>query len=285
MRQGRTLLNGIATTSKRDIGSMGIGGTTSSKESARSPGWKKWVKLRRELSTPGYWNNLTENCAQWAREVDVCLFWKNFENQRSNWSNEFNHKTGGSLLAQDGVPPFCGKGHKRIQTKIEQLTSGKEADEPKKFWPTGGPPVPRLDDLVRTRVECQFLDGVEFIGNKLENLAKQMGLQVKRERKGQVEGYFAQHLYFNHEVFYRIGGGAEQVRIRCEVQVATALATRIWFESHGVYEEWRGREETKEEWQWNPNDSRFIARQLGHMIHLADGLLVQLRDAGLSERK
>ena len=263
---------------------MAVETNKSSPATARSHFWEKWVILRPELTTPGYWNNLPENCAQWAREVNICPFWLEFARQRSAWSNEFHHATGGSLLTRDQLPQFYGKGHKRIQAKVEQLTTGKRAKDPTRFWPTEGPPVPRLNDLVRTRVECQFLDGVEFIGSKLELLAEKMGLKVARAREGRLEGYFAQHLYFDHKVFYRIGGGTEQVTIKCEVQVATQLATRIWYESHDVYEEWRGRKEAQEDWQWNPKDSRFIARQLGHMIHLADGLLVQLRDARPGER-
>ncbi|MCH8806410.1 MAG: hypothetical protein IH986_10015 [Planctomycetes bacterium] len=263
---------------------MAAGTNTSSTKTTAPACWKKWAALRSELSIPGYWNSLTENCAQWASEVGVCGFWKDVEKHRKAWSNEFHQKTGGSLLAQDQLPQFCGKQWERIQTKIEQFTTGKGANNPKEYWPAEGPPVPRLNDLVRTRVVCQFLDGVEFMGNKLQELATEMGLRVTRERQGRLEGYFAQHLYFDHEVLFRFGGSPQQVTIKCEVQIATLLATRLWYESHGVYEEWRGQEETQEEWQWDPSDSRFIARQLGHMIHLADGLLVGLRDARSGER-
>lgn len=231
---------------------MAVVTSTAPAESTKPPCWEKWVPLRRELNTPGYWKNLTENCAQWADETSVCPLWKAFEKHRSAWSNEFHQQNGGSLLARDELPRFLGKAHERIQTKIAQLTSGQKAQDPKKFWPQHGPPVPRLNDLVRTRVECQFLDGVEFIGSKLEKLAQQMQIEVERERQGRLEGYFAQHLYFLHEVLFRFGGGAQQVTIQCEVQIATQLATRIWHESHGIYEDWRGREETQEEWQWNP---------------------------------
>ena len=263
---------------------MAFGTSKSSVKTTRSSRLEEWAALRSELRIPGYWDTLSQNCAQWANEVDVCAFWSNFKKHRSAWSNEFHQKTGGALLARDQHPTFCGKAHERIQTKITRLTSGKVAQDSTEIWPTEGPPVPQLNDLVRTRVECQFVDGVEFIGSKLENLAEEMGIRVNRERQGRLEGYFAQHLYFDHEVLFSFGGTVQQVTIQCEVQIATQLATRIWYESHGVYEQWRGRKETQEEWQWNPKDPRFIARQLGHMIHLADGLLVQLRDAHSAER-
>ncbi len=264
---------------------MAVGTKTDSAESSRPTWWTEWGSLRPELRIPGYWDSLAENCAQWAREMFVCPFWRAFDSNRLVWTNEFHQKTGGPLLARDALPKFCGKGHERIRTKIAQLTCGEEAKEPKDFWSTVGPPVPRLNDLVRTRVECQFLDGVEFVGGKLEKLGEETGTTVERKREGRLEGYFAQHLYFDHEVLFHFGGIAQQVTIQCEVQIATELATRIWHESHGIYEEWRGQRESRDDWQWNPQDHRFIARQLGHMIHLADGLLVQLRDAQSGERK
>lgn len=183
-------------------------------------------------------------------------------------------------MASPIVPGFSAKTTKRIREKLvhEWIRAGCPADVTK-FWPATGPPVPLINDLVRTRIECQFLDGVEFFGIRLEELAAELGMKCKRERKGRLVGYFAQHFCFIDEVIFRFGGGKQLASIQCEVQIATALATRIWEESHQPYEEWRVQTEEPEDWQWNPEDPRFTARQLGHMIHLADGLLVQLRNS------
>ena len=102
--------------------------------------------------------------------------------------------------------------------------------------------------------------------------------QVRRSK------YFAQHLNFSCDVLYRFGGGAEAGQVTCEVQLATALSTAVWETTHRIYESTRETEEAPEDWQWNPGDPRFVSRQLGHMIHLADGLLVQSREAANEER-
>ena len=73
--------------------------------------------------------------------------------------------------------------------------------------------------------------------------------------------------------------------INCEIQLASELATRVWDASHPLYEDARTRSASPEEWQWKPTDPHFIANQLGHMIHLADGLLVQLRDTQNPRKK
>jgi hypothetical protein len=245
--------------------------------------WDKCTLFRKEIGVPGFWANLEKNCIQWADDISVSPFWKAVKDRRPSWSNDFQRLNRGSLLTRSDIPPFTGKDMKRIREKIcRQFIEGGKSVQ--KVWPEKGPPVPALNDLVRTRIECQFLDGVEYMGTVLGILAKEMGIEWQRTREGRLEGYFAQHFLFEQAVFFRFGGGQEPVTIKCEVQIATGLATQVWEMSHQIYEVSRIRSEQAEDWQWNPNDPRFIARQLGHMIHLADGLLVQLRDRSSSQK-
>jgi len=102
---------------------------------------------------------------------------------------------------------------------------------------------------------------------------------VDRVRQGSLQGYFAQHIGIRQPVLYRVGGVATAVEIECEIQIATTLATRMWDASHPVYETVRQEDVESREWQWKPSDPRFLSNQLGHMLHLADGLLVQLRNS------
>src|SRR5438552_2984322 len=240
--------------------------------------WNKFASFRKEIGVPGFWANLEKNCIQWADDISVSPFWKAVKDRQPSWSNDFRRLTGGSLLARSEIPRFVGKGMKRVREKMCRQFAEDENVAIQTLWPEKGPPVPALNDLVRTRIDCQFLDGVEYIGTVLGDLAREMGIKWKRTREGRLEGYFAQHFLFEQAVFFRFGGGQEPVTIKCEVQIATGLATQVWETSHRIYKVSRTRLEQAEDWQWNPNDPRFIARPLGHMIHLADGLLVQLRD-------
>jgi hypothetical protein len=211
--------------------------------------------------------------------VSVGPFWREVKNRQPTWSNEFHRKTSGALLSSSVIPPFVGKRVKRTKEKLlhDWIVAGRPVHV-SNFWPPSGAPVPLLNDLVRTRIECQFLDGVEFFGNCLEHLAAELGVKCTRERQGRIAGYFAQHFCFSEKVIFRFGGSADLVAVSCEVQIATTFATRVWEESHRIYEAWRVQSDRPEDWQWNPTDPRFMSRQLGHMVHLADGLLVQLRN-------
>lgn len=185
-------------------------------------------------------------------------------------------------MADVELPNFCGKSADSIQSKLYRHRRNQENFDA--VFSKDGPPVPKLNDLVRTRISCKYIDGVEFLANKLLQLAQNMKLNPKRNRQWRLEGYFAQHVYFTEDVFFRFGRDNQPATITCEIQLASDLATRILEAAHVVYAGTREREEEPAEWQGNPSDPRFISRQLGHMIHLADGLLIQLREAANREK-
>jgi hypothetical protein len=234
---------------------------------------RKWPAVR----VPGYWSTVEENCKQWAREISVGPLWSEAKNRLVGWSADFRRKSGGVLVAAP-LPDFVGKGADRTKKKVISKCAD-DAAFAREALGSDGPPVPRLSDLVRTRISCKFLDGVEYLAERLNELAIEQGVAVERQRQGKLVGYFAQHVTFAADVHFRMAGHAEPVRISCEIQVATELSSQIWEAAHPVYEIARVRSDDPEDWQWSPKDPRFIARQLGHMIHLADGILVQLRDS------
>lgn len=241
------------------------------------PEWLDRLReCRPEVAVPGYWESVAENCVRWGEELSVGPFWTEVKKRVDQWRSEYKQEKGTDLFTPAGLPNFSGKGSESIKKKLLRRCQC-EPGYIKKAMPKSGAPIPRIGDLVRTRIVCRYIDGVEFIASKLEQLAKEMELNPRRRREGRLEGYFAQHLIVDGEVFFRFGGGSEPTRIVCEVQVASELATTMWTASHPIYEFSRDVEKSPEDWQWNPNDPRFIANQLGHMIHLADGLLVQLR--------
>lgn len=239
-------------------------------------------RLPAQCATPGYWASLAKNSENWAPEVSVSPIWRAANNQLEEWQREYRRQFGGTLIVGHALPNFVGKSEARIQEKIlEKIrrSSNSEAEIQRLF--DQQVPVPRIEDLVRVRLAVQFLDGVPFLAKKIFDLANQYNLNPKIEAKGSLNGYFAQHVTFRSQVFFRFGvGSSTACDVTCEVQIATSLATHVWENSHGLYEATRMNLEKSEEWQWDPKDPRFLSRQLGHMIHLADGLFCNLRDLG-----
>jgi len=202
-----------------------------------------------------------------------------------DWEKQYRREFN-SELTKGSWPHFIGKSAERIREKTRaKIKQAENRQEELLRLYDSATPVPRLEDLVRVRVNCPLLDGVPFLAQRLVSLATELGCETTLEAKGNLRGYFAQHLLFKTPVYFRINGAAQSYLLTCEVQIATALATSVWENSHSLYEISRVSEDLPEEWQWSPSDPRFLSRQLGHMIHLADGLFCLLRDAGNKERK
>lgn len=236
----------------------------------------------KECCVPGYWATIAENATDWAPVVSASPYWRTVNGALENWKREYQRERGGVLFRGAQLPQFVGKSEARIKEKtIQKIKSSATRDEEIKRIFDQSAPVPRLEDLVRVRVETHFLDGVPFLAKKLLEVAKTHDGNASLEAKGKVSGYFAQHLTLRLPVHFRFNGSTTSCDVTCEIQVATSLATLVWENSHDLYQHNRMRSETLEEWQWNPNDPRFLGRQLGHMIHLADGLFCNLRDKGL----
>jgi hypothetical protein len=238
----------------------------------------KLTAVRSEVQIPGYWGSVAENCARWSEELSVGPFWALAKKRLDQWRTEYRTDTDADLLPSSGLPNFSPKAEKSIRDKLFRRCR-QCPDYVKDAIRKDGPPIPCIDDLVRTRVSCRFIDGVEFLASKFVALATEMMISVQRERKGRIDGYFAQHVTVEQEVFFRFAGSVESTKIVCEIQVASELATRMWDASHPLYEIARSRTVAPEKWQWDAQDPHFIANQLGHMIHLADGLLVHLRQS------
>lgn len=235
-------------------------------------------RLPAQCATPGYWSSLAENAATWAREISAGHFWQSANTELESWRKEYLRDFGGTLSI-GSLPNFVGKSEPRLKEKtIEKIRRAKTVEIGVQAIYDQHVPVPRLEDLVRVRLAVQFLDGVPFLARKILELAKKYDSNVEIEPKGSLNGYFAQHLTFRSQVFFRFGGPPVACDVTCEVQIATSLATHVWENSHALYENTRVTLERSEDWQWSPGDPRFLSRQLGHMIHLADGLFCNLRD-------
>jgi ppGpp synthetase/RelA/SpoT-type nucleotidyltranferase len=235
----------------------------------------KLPEVRPEVAMPGFWSMLAQNSQRWSEELSVGPFWAAARAQLDQWRTEYRSNTAADLLASVGLPNFVSKSEASIQNKVaRRFPEGSESSQ--KAFLADGPPIPQIGDLVRTRIACRYIDGVEFLSSKLVTLANEMGLSPVRSREGRIDGYFAQHITVSQEVIFRFVGQTQLANIACEIQVASEMATRMWDAAHPLYEQVREGTNDPEEWQWKPDDPRFISHQLGHMIHLADGLLVQL---------
>lgn len=250
---------------------------TPQKPKEKETDWlKKLAEVRKELSLPNYWGVLAENCDTWAGEVSAGRFWMGVNSNLTRLRTEYLSLTGADLSDSRLFINFVGKSKSSIQDKLVQRCK-LAPDRLEELIAKDGPPIPKIKDLVRTRIKCKYIDGVEYLADRMVDLADEYDCLLERTRQGSIEGYFAQHIIVKQSVIWRLGGTKMIADICCEIQIATEMATQMWDVSHSLYESVRRRGDKPEKWQWTPSSPQFISNQLGHMIHLADGLLVQLR--------
>lgn len=228
---------------------------------------------------PGYWDTLAQNSENWAQEVSVSPFWRGVKEHLVNWRKDYRRTYSGELYTNLELPGYVGKSAERTKEKtLKKIKENGGDAKAGRLVFDQRVAVPRIEDLVRVRLNAQFLDGVPYLARKVYELAQSHADDVEIEAKGSLKGYFAQHVRFRLPVHFRFDGLAQSCKVTCEIQIATSLATHVWENSHALYESTRMTLEKSEDWQWNPKDPRFVSRQLGHMIHLADGLFCNLRD-------
>lgn len=231
------------------------------------------------LNVPGYWNVLDENLQLWAQQIKNSHAWSGVSKAIQNESYVYLMTNQSKLL--DGIDiqgiDFLSK---PVPSIVEKLKRQYWNNETKTFSSQAfvaninGFPIPNLDDLIRTRIPVTYLDGVNYFGD----IVKKVIPNATQELKGKIEGYYANHIYFDEQVFLKYQGNTTLLNLSCEIQIATQSATRLWNLSHQLYTQDRGEPKKDMSWQWNHKNPRFLCNQLGHALHLTEGLFVQLRD-------
>ncbi len=157
-----------------------------------------------------------------------------------------------------------------------------------KNWPNepyGGWLLPtnwftKVNDMIRTLFVVKYLDGVEFMIDKLQSLFKIHNLDCKAYLEAREEGYYAAHLYTRKEFeIPRVTWDTEKIIVPIELQITTQLQEVIRKLLHKYYKD--KRKKTKDDiskWQWNYKSDEFVANYLGHILHYVEGMIMEIRE-------
>lgn len=137
----------------------------------------------------------------------------------------------------------------------------------------------RMDDLIRCRIVCRYMDGPQFICDHAKNL---LGNEiVARVHSMETElGYYAWHLgVLVPATVMRSNGNIEDETIRLEVQLTTHLNDVLNDLTHSFYEDRRLNKGTGDAlWKWQPDSDQFKGAYFGHTLHLLEGMIVELKN-------
>jgi hypothetical protein len=137
-----------------------------------------------------------------------------------------------------------------------------------------------IDDLLRTRVVCKYMDGPRYVCEQLQSHCDSRRVTSHFREISTDAGYYAWHFYFRAPVELMFNNVVHQQQMWVEIQVSTQLAEVITALTHGLYEARRvgGQEIQGKDWKWDASSRQFRSAYLGHGLHLLEGVIQTFKD-------
>jgi hypothetical protein len=158
---------------------------------------------------------------------------------------------------------------------------------PSKGWVTPDNIFEQLDDIVRGKLVCKFIDGPAYLSAYLEKRASDYGLKCNYQPRDLDDGYYAYHFYVAIPVELLLPDLSKTPgEVTVELQLSTQLQESLYEITHRFYVDRRvDPNPDKKLWKWDVGSNRFRAGYLAHTLHLLEGIIVELRDKSLKEEK
>jgi hypothetical protein len=254
--------------------------------------YKKWLikhgvdDFRKEES---YYNTVT---SRMATDFQASKLWTELISKLPEYHDEYLLKTKYPLLAsRDDHPLILTKPFESFLLKTYRKNFIENKNIPGE--PQGGWVLPknwfsRINDIIRTLMEVKYLDGVEFLIEKVKTHCEGYNSECKYFLEARDDGYYAAHLYIKQTFEVpKVTWDTERISTCVELQITTQLQEVIRTLLHKFYEEKRQKSKKKASdssiWQWNYKSNEFSAAYLGHILHYVEGMIMEIRDK--EERK
>lgn len=249
---------------------------------AKYPGWLKAVHGVDLKAEEGLYD------ARSRKILDATLkseFWCTYQGQRVEIESAYRGETGYPLFAgpTDSEPvtkswdSFLLKSFRR-----NVLDNPVFPDPPPTGWLLPGNWYTDVRDIVRTTLVVKYLDGVSSTVDSLAAIASALKVRFTHDFEARETGYYAAHAEVVLDVVLpTLSWEAEQVPIAFEIQVTTQLQEVIGRLTHQQYEKRRLKPAgANKNWQWDHTSEEFHPNYLGHLLHYAEGMILEVRDRG-----
>lgn len=211
-------------------------------------------------------------------------FFRNFVSCITKIADEYHELNGCRLLMSElKEHGLQSKSFESVVNKcyrINVLENKLYPQNPECGWVTLGKAYEVMNDLVRGRIVCKFIDGPQFLADKLQKYATSLNLKSEIKTHQKDGGYYAYHFY----VAIPVTVIDEQrnfvdVSMKVEVQLTTQLQEVLCDLTHELYEALRVQEEkTNLPWQWDYSSARFKPSFMGHTLHMLEAIILEVRD-------
>ncbi len=247
--------------------------------------YKDWLKKEHKVEisrkTETYYESVTSKIKL---DFEKSSLWIQLTENLREYDGEYYVDTGYHLLTPEFKPvldikPFDSFLLKTFRKNI--LENKCLPDEPEGGWILPANWYTKINDIIRTLFVVKYLDGVEFMTDKINSLCEQHSLECRVFLEAKEEGYYAAHLYTKQEFeIPRVTWDTEIVDVSIEVQITTQVQEVIRRLLHKYYEDKRKRPMAEKDikWQWNYKSDEFVANYLGHVLHYVEGMIMEIRE-------
>jgi hypothetical protein len=247
---------------------------------AAYPMWlRRKFRLTRAVEGKAYYDIVTSSLQ---RQFEQSDFWRDALANVDDYENAYRitHKDYG--LYASSAPRIEAKDWDRFLDKTWRrnvVHNNNWPGAPTDGWLTPPDWFCSVKDIVRTLFVVKYMDGVLFLGDQLEQLARRHGLEAESSLEGTPAGYYAGHLAVRHLADLPLETWeTEQRSVAVEIQITTQLHEVIRRLLHQHYERRRVEESDDDSWKWDHLGGEFQANYLGHILHYLDGQILRTRD-------
>lgn len=244
--------------------------------------YKKWLKDNHDVKisdrTSTHYDSVMSRMKQDFEKSDLCA---ELNNNLREYNDEYRINTGYPLTAQTSLElltkPFDSFLLKTYRKNVKDNRSWPE--EPQGGWVLPDNWFSKINDTLRTLVVVKYLDGVEFLSDRVKLLCDSHGAPCKTFLEAREEGYYAAHLYMEKTFeIPKFTWDTERVDASVELQITTQLQEVIRRLLHTYYEDRREKGRANKKWQWDYSSEEFSANYLGHILHYVEGMIMEVRE-------
>jgi len=245
--------------------------------------YKRWLEGTHEVDVGTPLKTRYEAVVAKARaDFAGSALWQRITTSMADLDGEYRLQASYPLFLAPGAPQVFGKSFDSflLKTYRRNVLENESWPEP----PPGGWLLPdawfsQLKDLVRTSFVVKYLDGVQFLAERLEGICSELGLESELSFEARMEGHYAAHLCVRDD--FQIPGekwDTKTIPMTVEIQITTQLQEAIHRLLHNYYEARRMQpEQEKSDWQWQYESDEFVANYLGHILHYVEGMIMEVR--------
>ena len=249
--------------------------------------YKEWLKKEHNKEITSFEETHYETVSNKVkREFEESKLWKTLTEKLKTYNDEYYIKTKGYQLLtnRDSIPNLDVKKYDSFFLKTYRknvLENSKWPNPPTNSgWILPDDWYLSINDIVRTILVVKYLDGVEFLIEKLDSLCKEFESTCRSDYEAKDEGYYAVHIYTKQKVeIPKRDWNTRKIDVDIEIQITTQLQENIRKLIHQYYDIRRTKEkQDKVKWQWDYHSDEFSTNYMGHILHYMEGMIMELRE-------